>query len=173
MLVLLLPTTLILAQNATPRIIYGMAKHRTLAWITSIEGVANLILSIVLVRWMGVIGDAIGTAVPLSFTALYFTPRYLSRLLGVRVWTFLREAYVLPMALCAPLVAVLLAMRQWFPVHRLIPLAIEVLLAMTVYGAGLWWAVRTRRVYEVGDLASPELLAAETTEMAESLTEQV
>jgi O-antigen/teichoic acid export membrane protein len=173
MLVLLLPTTLILAQNATPRIIYGMAKHRTLAWITSIEGVANLILSIVLVRWMGVIGDAIGTAVPLSFTALYFTPRYLSRLLGVRVWTFLREAYVLPTVLCAPLVAVLLAMRHWFPVHRLIPLAIEVLLAMAVYSAGLWWAVRTRRVYEVGDLASPELLAAETTEMAESLTEQV
>ena len=87
LLVVLIPTTLILAQNATPRIIYGMAKHKTLAWITSIEGVANLILSIVLVRKIGVIGDAIGTAVPLSFTALYFTPRYLSRLLGVRVWT--------------------------------------------------------------------------------------
>jgi O-antigen/teichoic acid export membrane protein len=173
MLVILLPTTLILAQNATPRIIYGMAKHRTLAWITSIEGVANLILSIVLVRWMGVIGDAIGTAIPLSFTALYFTPRYLSRLLGVRVWTFLREAYVLPLALCTPLVALLLAMRHWFPVHRLIPLATEILLAMLVYSAGLWWAVHTRRVYEVGDLASPELLAAETMEMAESLTERI
>ena len=173
MLVLLIPTTLILAQNATPRIIYGMAKHRTLAWVTSIEGVGNLILSIVLVRWIGVIGDAIGTAVPLSFTALYFTPRYLSRLLGVRVWTFLREAYVLPLALCTPLVAVLLAMRHWFPVHRLMPLAAEVLLAMMVYGVGLFWAVRTRRVYEVGDLASQELLTAETTEMAESLTDQV
>jgi len=173
MLVLLLPTTLILAQNATPRVIYGMAKHRTLAWITSIEGVANLILSIVLVRWMGVIGDAIGTAVPLSFTALYFTPRYLSRLLGVRVWTFLREAYVLPVVLCTPLVAVLMIMRRWFPVHRLIPLMTEIVLAMAVYGVGLWWAVRTRRVYEVGDLASPELLAAETTELAESLTDQV
>src|SRR5882724_792204 len=173
MLVLLLPTTLILAQNATPRVIYGMAKHRTLAWITSIEGVANLILSIVLVRWMGVIGDAIGTAVPLSFTALYFTPRYLSRLLGVRVWTFLREAYVLPVVLCTPLVAVLLFMRRWFPVHRLIPLMTEIVLAMAFYGVGLWWAVRTRRVYEVGDLASPELLAAETTELAESLTDQV
>jgi O-antigen/teichoic acid export membrane protein len=173
MLVLLLPTTLILAQNATSRVIYGMAKHRTLAWITSIEGVANLILSIVLVRWMGVIGDAIGTAVPLSFTALYFTPRYLSRLLGVRVWTFLREAYVLPLALCMPLVGVLLAMRRWFPVHRLIPLMTEIALAMAVYGVGMWWAIRTRRVYEVGDLASQELLAAENTELAESLTDQV
>ena len=173
MLVLLIPTTLILAQNATPRIIYGMAKHRTLAWITSIEGVANLILSIVLVRQIGVIGDAIGTAVPLSFTALYFTPRFLSRLLGVRVWVFLREAYVLPLALSTPLVAVLLAMRHWFPVHRLLPLAAEVLIAMVVYGVGLFWAVRTKRVYEVGDLASKELLAAETTELAESLTDQV
>ena len=116
--------------------------------------------------------DAIGTAVPLSFTALYFTPRYLSRLLGVRVWVFLREAYVLPLALCTPLVATLLAMHRWFPVHRLIPLAAEILLAMMVYSVGLWWAVQTRRVYEVGDLASAELLAAETTEMAESLTER-
>jgi len=177
MLIVLLPTTLILAQNATPRIIYGMAKHRTLAWITSIEAVANLILSIVLVRqkgvFGGVIGDAIGTAVPLSFTALYFTPRYLSRLLGVRVRTFLREAYVLPLALCTPMVALLLAMRHWYPVHRLLPLATEVLIASLVYGAGLLWAVRTRRVYEVGDLASPELLALETTDLAESLTDQV
>lgn len=173
MLVILIPTTLILAQNATPRIIYGMAKHRTLAWVTSIEGIANLILSIVLVRWIGVIGDAIGTAVPLSFTALYFTPRYLSRLLGVRVWSFLREAYALPLALSAPLVAVLLAMRHWYPVHRLIPLATEILLAMTVYSVGLYWAVQTRRVYEMGDLASPELVAAETAQLAESLTDQV
>jgi O-antigen/teichoic acid export membrane protein len=173
MLVILIPTTLTLAQNATPRVIYGMAKHRTLAWVTSIEGVANLILSIVLVRWMGVIGDAIGTAVPLSFTALYFTPRYLSRLLGVRVRTFLREAYVLPLMLCTPLVAVLLAMRHWFPVHHLLPLMAEIALAMGVYSLGLWWAVHTRRVYEVGDLASPELLAAENTELAESLADQV
>lgn len=64
-------------------------------------------------------------------------------------------------------------MRHWFPVHHLIPLATEILLAMLVYCVGLWWAVHTRRVYEVGDLASPELLALETTEMAESLTEQV
>jgi len=42
-----------------------------------------------------------------------------------------------------------------------------------VYGLGMWWAIRTRRVYEVGDPASQELLAAENTELAESLTDQV
>jgi O-antigen/teichoic acid export membrane protein len=173
LVVILIPTTLVLAQNATPRILFGMARHKTLAWITSIEGIGNLILSIVLVRWMGVIGDAIGTAIPLSFTALYFSPRYLSRLLGVRVGSFLREAYLLPLALCTPLVAVLLVMRRWFPVHHLIPLASEITIAMLVYGVGLFWAVRTRRVYEVGQLVSKEILEAETTAMAESLPEQV
>jgi len=64
-------------------------------------------------------------------------------------------------------------MQRWFPVHRLIPLASEIVIAMLIYGVGLLWAVRTRRVYEVGDLASQELIAAETTELAESLTEQV
>jgi O-antigen/teichoic acid export membrane protein len=173
LIVLLLPTTLILAQSANSRILYGMAKHRTLAWITSIEGLANLILSIVLVRRIGVIGDAIGTAVPLSFTALYFTPRYLSRLLQIRVRTALRESYLLPLLLCVPLVATLLAMRHWLPVHHLLPLLAEIIVAMLVYGVGLLWAARTRRVYEVGDLASQELIAAETTELAESLTDQV
>ena len=177
LIVLLLPTTLILAQSANSRILYGMARHRTLAWVTSFEAVANLILSIVLVRqngpFGGVLGDAIGTAVPLSFTALYFTPRYLSRLLNIRVSTVLRESYLLPVGLCLPLVAVLLAMRHWFPVHHLIPLATQIVMAMLVYGAGLLWAVRTRRVYEVGTLASHAQLELETAQMAESLTDQV
>ena len=35
-----------------------------------IEGVANLILSIALVPQLGIVGDALGTAIPLSFTCL-------------------------------------------------------------------------------------------------------
>src|SRR6266700_1470398 len=173
LVVILIPTTLVLIQSATPRIIFGMAKHRTLAWVTSIEAIANLILSIVLVRRFGVIGDAFGTAIPLTFTALYFTPRYLSGLLGVRVGAFLRQAYVLPLMLCTPLVATLLAMRKWFPVHRLMPLATEILIAMLIYGVGILWAVRTGRVYEVGELESKATLEAENTELAETLPEQV
>ncbi len=173
MLVLLIPMTLVLAQSASPRIVFGMARHRTLAWITSMEGIANLILSIVLVQRLGVIGDAIGTAVPLTFTAVYFTPRYLAGLLRVKQTTFLREAYTLPLLLCLPQIAVLLAMREWFPVHRLLPLVGEILVSMAVYGVGVFWAVRTGHVYKVGELVVNPELEAENTEMAETLHEQV
>ena len=173
MLVLLIPTTLVLAQSASPRILFGMARHKTLAWITSMEGIANLILSIVLVQRLGVIGDAIGTAVPLTFTAVYFTPRYLAGILKVKQTTFLREAYTLPLLLCMPQVAILLAMRQWLPVHHLLPLLGEILVSLAAYGVGLFWAVRTGHVYKVGELTVNPELEAENTDMAETLHEQV
>jgi len=173
MLVLLVPMTLVLSQSASPRILFGMARHRTLAWVTSIEAVANLILSIYLVQRMGVIGDAIGTAIPLSFTAVYFTPRYLAGLLNIRQRTFLREAYVLPVLLCLPQVAVLAVMRRWFPVHHLLPVMGEVLVSLAVYGAGLFWAIRTGHAYKVGDLVLNPELEAENTDLAETLPEQV
>jgi O-antigen/teichoic acid export membrane protein len=169
MLIVLIPTTLVLAQGASPRILFGMARHQTLAWVASMEGIANLILSIVLVQRLGVIGDAIGTAIPLSFTAVYFTPRFLAGQLKMKQTTFLREAYTLPILLCLPLTAVLLALREWLPVHHLLPLLGEILLAMAVYGAGLLWAVRTGRVYKVGELVVNPELEAENTDFAETV----
>src|ERR1700674_5846327 len=93
MLVLLIPSTFALAQAASPRILYGMARHKSLAWVTGMEGIANIILSVILIRPFGIIGDALGTAIPLTCTALYFMPRHLCRILKVRVGTFLIEAY--------------------------------------------------------------------------------
>ena len=74
LLVLLYPTTLMLAQSASGRTLWGMAKHRTWAWVVLAEGVANLILSIILVRPYGIMGDAIGTAIPLTCSMILFLP---------------------------------------------------------------------------------------------------
>ena len=62
LLVLVIPSTLMLAQSASSRVLFGMAKHKTLAIVTLLEGGANLFLSIFLVRQFGILGDAFGTA---------------------------------------------------------------------------------------------------------------
>jgi len=95
-----------------------MSKHSTWAKITLIEGVSNLILSILLVRPYGIIGDAFGTAIPLACSTIFFMPRHLCKLLGIRLGTYLREAYALPFLLTVPLVATLLLMKQWFVPHN-------------------------------------------------------
>jgi O-antigen/teichoic acid export membrane protein len=147
MVTLLIPSTFFLAQSASPRILYGMARHGILAWITSMEGIANLILSIILVRRYGIIGDALGTAIPLSCTALYFYPRHLCRLLEVRLGTFLREAYGLPLLLCAPTIASLLWVRHWFFARNYLQVGLQILIGLLPYGLGLGWAIWTKRVW--------------------------
>jgi hypothetical protein len=58
MVVLIIPATLMWAQAASGRVLFGISKHRTWAFVTLGEGIANLILSVILVRPYGIMGDA-------------------------------------------------------------------------------------------------------------------
>jgi O-antigen/teichoic acid export membrane protein len=157
LLVLVIPMTFSLSQAASARILYGMARHRSLAWVTLMESAANLFLSIVLIRPFGIVGDAAGTAIPLLCTTLFFLPRHLCRLLSVRIGTFLREAYTLPLLLSVPLVATLLLMRRWFFAHNYLELGLQILIGLLPYGLGVLWAFWTKRIWQVGELSSAEL----------------
>jgi O-antigen/teichoic acid export membrane protein len=149
LLILLIPTATMLAQAACGRVLFGMAKHKTLALAVLLEGTTNLILSIVLVRRFGILGDAAGTAIPLLCTTLFFLPRHTCRILGVRVWTYVREAFVLPLVFCVPLVAALLLVRNLFVAHTLIQLAGQALICWSVFGLELLWAHRTGKLWQV------------------------
>ena len=155
MLALLVPSTFALAQAASTRILYGMAKHQSLAWVSSMEAVANVVLSIILVRPLGIFGDALGTAIPLACTALYFMPRHLCRLLGVRLATFLREAYTLPLLLVTPAVAALLLVSRWFFAHNYLQVGLQILVGLAPYGLGLAWAYRSGRLLRITGAGSP------------------
>jgi O-antigen/teichoic acid export membrane protein len=154
LLVLLYPTTLMLAQSASGRTLWGLAKHRTWAWVVLVEGAANLILSVILVRPYGILGDAIGTAIPLSCSMIFFLPRHLCRLLGIKITTYLYRAFALPLMLCVPMVAVLLLMRRWFIPHRLHDLLIQLGIAVVVYAIGLAWAFSAHRAWDIGQLGA-------------------
>lgn len=149
LLVLVIPTATMFAQSACGRVLFGMAKHRTLAFAILMEGVTNLILSIVLVKPFGILGDAAGTALPLFCTTLFFLPRHTCRLLGVRVRTYLREAFLMPVLFCIPPVALLLLARNRFVAHTYFQLAIQMLVCWSVYGAELVWAHRSNRLWRV------------------------
>jgi O-antigen/teichoic acid export membrane protein len=154
MICLLIPYTFSLAQDVSGRILYGMARHKSLALVTGMEAIANLILSIVLIRPFGIIGDALGTAIPLSCTALFFVPRHLCRVLNIRLLSYLREAFILPLILCAPTVGILLLMRWWFFARNYLQLGMQILISLIPYGLGLAWAFWTKRIWNVPQLPS-------------------
>lgn len=173
LLVLLIPSTLMLAQSASGRILYGMAKHKTLALVTLAEGIANLVLSIALVRPYGIMGDAIGTALPLTCTMLFFLPLHLCRLLKLRLTDYLRDAFLLPLALTVPMTAVLLLMRhRWFA-HHYGQLLIQLVVGMAVYGVGLAWAIWTHRAWQVREVSRTIEDEAASVELVETYEQHV
>ncbi len=154
MVTLLIPSTFALAQAASPRILFGMAHRGGLVWVTGMEAVANLILSVVLIRPMGILGDALGTAIPLTCTTLFFLPRHLCRILNVRIGFYLRQAYTLPLLLCLPTIATLLLMRRWFFARTYLQVIFQILIGLVPYGLGLAWAVSKRRIWEIDGISA-------------------
>jgi O-antigen/teichoic acid export membrane protein len=130
-----------------------MGKHGTWAVVTLIEGISNLILSILLVRPYGIVGDALGTAIPLACSQIFFMPSHVCGRLGIRVSSFLREAYVLPLIITSPLVLTLLLLRRWFVAHTYLQLALQLSIAGAVYGLGLLWAFLSHRALKMSELA--------------------
>jgi O-antigen/teichoic acid export membrane protein len=153
LVVMMIPFTLMLSQSASGRVLFGLGKHKTLAIVTVIEGIANLILSIALVPSLGIVGDALGTAIPLTFTCIAFLPRHLKKHIGVPIGVFLRQAYTLPILLNLPLVAALLLANRFFYPRNLIQLTLEVLALGGIYSIGLFWAYRTNRAFHVAEIA--------------------
>jgi O-antigen/teichoic acid export membrane protein len=113
-LVLILAVASLFSTSQWPAgvILQGMAKHRHLAIISIGSGIANLVLSLILVQRIGLLGVALGTLIPAIFEAVLFVLPYAMREIGVG----LREALadmILPAVLPAiPMAAVMIVLRE-------------------------------------------------------------
>jgi O-antigen/teichoic acid export membrane protein len=68
--------------------LYGLGKQRVLACFSTAEGLTVLALSIWLVRFYGVLGVAIGIAVPIAIMRGIVQPYYACRLANLSLWHY-------------------------------------------------------------------------------------
>jgi O-antigen/teichoic acid export membrane protein len=137
LVLLLVPRSLYLAQSTSTKILLGMGRHRTLASVLLLEGASNLLLSLILVRPLGLLGVALGTAIPLTCTSILFLPEHVCRLLRLPLRTFLRRCYGFPLLLCIPFTCVLWLLGRVFGIHTVGALMAQFTCGAVVYGAGL------------------------------------
>lgn len=92
-LLLLLPAYLFAnGMHPTSSILYGTSRHRVLSIIVITEGLANLGLSLLFIRMWGIVGVALGTAIPMLIARLFVVPIYACRTIQLPYRTFIREA---------------------------------------------------------------------------------
>jgi O-antigen/teichoic acid export membrane protein len=94
MRILLLSVLVASANTTSVGIVFGMAKHKRIAFWALGEAAANLTLSIILVRRMGINGVAWGSAIPSLFCELILWPAYVSKLLTMSVRTYLWQTWI-------------------------------------------------------------------------------
>lgn len=136
--ILIVPHTLQFAQLASPKILYGMARHLTLGKARIIEAAANLVLSIILLRYYGIWGVALGTAIPKLFACICFLPAHLCHILKVPIRSFLWGAYMWPAVTCLPMTVALLFFHHRLEPHTWLQLVIQTGIAILIYGLTLF-----------------------------------
>lgn len=115
MLILLIPFLFDVIQSPGNGMLFGLSKHKYYTVTNSIEGVANLVLSLVLVRHYGIYGVAVGTAVPMLIMKVLVQPVYTCRVIGLRCRDFY-VALLLPVIISSSLVLGVL----WLSLRRFI-----------------------------------------------------
>jgi O-antigen/teichoic acid export membrane protein len=81
-------------QSIAWQVLLGTRRLRFLTWITSIEAISNLGLSILLVRSLGLAGVALGTMVPQVICYGLVMPVYMVRAYQIGWWRYLQNVFV-------------------------------------------------------------------------------
>jgi O-antigen/teichoic acid export membrane protein len=101
LLILLAGYVLALAQQPSADVLIVKARHRLRGWWTLAEGMANLLLSIYWARRYGLIGVALGTAVPMLVAQILIQPWYALRVVELSARRYVKDALARPAIACA------------------------------------------------------------------------
>jgi O-antigen/teichoic acid export membrane protein len=134
-LVAILSLALLIDTTSWPAglILQGMGRHRPLAIMSIGSGIANLLLSIILVERFGLAGVALGTLIPTTIEILLFVMPYAARELGLRASTVLNEIVLPALFPVAPLAVAVGLIRYVFEPESLVALVVVAGGGMIVY----------------------------------------
>ena len=90
-----------LAQHPSLLITIARARHGPLGWWTVVEGTANLLLSIYWARTYGILGVALGTAVPMLLIKTTVQPYYALAAANLWLWDYVKKGFARPLAVGA------------------------------------------------------------------------
>jgi len=136
--ILALPTFFALSQSTANSMLYGVGRHRVPVVLSAVNALANLGLSLWWVRRWGLVGVALGTAVPLFLITAVAVPLYVCRVVELPWRRYAWEgtvrpglatlAFALPAAACEAL---------WHP-RGWVPLLTTIFSCWLLYALVAW-----------------------------------
>ena len=94
LVVLIIAVIVEAVHNPSNNVLFAIAKHRYIAIVGIFEAIINFILSLVLIQYYGILGVAIGTAIPLIISRLFILPLYTCRCIGLPLTQYYSNLFV-------------------------------------------------------------------------------
>jgi O-antigen/teichoic acid export membrane protein len=120
-------------------VLYGLGRHRVVALSRVVEGAANLGLSVALVTQYGLVGVALGTAVPHVIIVATVLPTVLRRWVPVDLREYYVSTYARPLVAALPFVAVCWYIADVFVPQSLIAFFVCMVAALPAFAVPSWF----------------------------------
>ena len=93
-MILAVSQVLALAQYGPELMLYGLAKHGSIARLMAVIGLIHLVLSLLFVQVWGIYGAALGSAIPLALGQTIFVPVLVRRFMGLDLRLYVQKAVI-------------------------------------------------------------------------------
>lgn len=146
--VLAVAGVVLVGQGPLGNVLLGTGRHRLVAFTALTEALGNLVLSLILVRRYGMVGVAIGTAIPVIIANLFVLLPAACRQTEMSVATFLARVSRAPLAGGIPAIATCALLGAWAPPASLTEIFAQGTVVAAVYLAALYAVGLPRDVRE-------------------------
>ena len=116
----------------------GMGHNKFLGYLSLIEAVSNILLSLYLVKIWGVIGVALGTVIPVSITRAFIVPVYCCKLVNIKLKEYFIKVLLPTLTYFFPLIVVTYEMTKLIPPSSYFRLFLNVTISFSVLCALLY-----------------------------------
>ena len=105
----------VLFRSTSFKFLQMAGKHKALSIIMMIECIVNIVLSVILVRLIGVVGVAIGTLIPNIIISLFVIFPLFTRFSSLTPFYYLKKVYIPAFIIAIPSVCIILAGMYYVP----------------------------------------------------------
>jgi O-antigen/teichoic acid export membrane protein len=120
-------------------VVLGISRHKPVVPVALAEGLGNLALSIALIKPLGVIGVAWGTAIPNIAVSLFFWPWYARRTLGIPIRRYMISLWLVPAIAVLPYGICTYAVNRVWPAPNLAFFFLQVAILLPTAIVGAWY----------------------------------
>ncbi len=135
LVVLVLSQVAAMGQFPAGAVLFGLNRHRHLAFIFLGSALLKVALCLALIPSHGILGAAVGTAIPELAASLVLIPALVTRCVKVPLGRYFRQAFLPPVASVLPAAALVFALKTVAPPTSWWILVAEITAGLLLYGA--------------------------------------